>query len=343
MDPSLPVFQSNEEEDASSAEQQPHWLLRVKHVVFSGGGVRATAFLGALQCLEEVHALIGQSSGDKSTVLLQQFEGFAGSSAGALLAMGCAAQVSLNDMTEWFLEQETDDTLWEAIRNVTQLTNTGGLLHGQALKSRVEQLLSMSAVLQTPATDEWTFDRLHQVTGKTLKVVTSNLSSGRYDVFDHLSTPDASVVDVVVASMSLPFLVQPSTLRGQLHVDGGLFNNFPIDLFPADDVLGLRVCGTPTLQGGFEFQRYASFLCSRTMDYYEDMRLRLLPEEEYRHRTVTVEYSEANLLDMVRSNRQTRERYVAMGHEVMKQYLVRELLLAPASVLMTILFWTRGC
>lgn len=63
------------------------------------------------------------------------------------------------------------------------------------------------------------FDRLRM----PLRVVTSNLTEGRGQVF-----AEGSLVDVVMASTCLPGIFEPVLIDGQQYVDGGPFENLPI-------------------------------------------------------------------------------------------------------------------
>ena len=47
-------------------------------------------------------------------------------------------------------------------------------------------------------------------------------------VFSARTTPDASIVDAVLASMSIPIVFEPTRFRGRCLVDGGVVDNCPV-------------------------------------------------------------------------------------------------------------------
>ncbi len=64
---------------------------------------------------------------------------------------------------------------------------------------------------------------------KKLFITTTNLNKGIYKCWDK-----GDIYKIVRASSSLPFLFEPVEIDGELHVDGGLMNNLPIE--PLKDI-----------------------------------------------------------------------------------------------------------
>lgn len=58
-----------------------------------------------------------------------------------------------------------------------------------------------------------------------LTIVTTNLEKGVAEYWQH----EGDLIEPVIASMSMPGLFTPVELGGQLHVDGGIANNVPLD------------------------------------------------------------------------------------------------------------------
>ena len=64
---------------------------------------------------------------------------------------------------------------------------------------------------------------------KKLFITTSNLNTGMYKCWDK-----GNIFKITRASSSLPFLFEPVEINGELHVDGGLVNNLPVE--PLKDI-----------------------------------------------------------------------------------------------------------
>jgi NTE family protein len=59
---------------------------------------------------------------------------------------------------------------------------------------------------------------------KKLFITVSNISSGHMEVFS-----EGPLFQVVVASASIPIIFEPQVINGQTYVDGGLFNDLPVE------------------------------------------------------------------------------------------------------------------
>lgn len=73
---------------------------------------------------------------------------------------------------------------------------------------------------------------------KKLYVTTTNMSSAKTNTFHK-----GSLIDKIVASSSIPVLFEPVEIDGELHVDGGLMNNMPIEPLKkqCDKIIGVNV------------------------------------------------------------------------------------------------------
>ena len=69
-------------------------------------------------------------------------------------------------------------------------------------------------------------------------VSTSNLNNGDYDIFSR-----GDLIAPVVASSCIPMLFKPVEINGDMHVDGGLLNNLPLEPLQksCSHILGVHV------------------------------------------------------------------------------------------------------
>lgn len=61
----------------------------------------------------------------------------------------------------------------------------------------------------------------------TLKIVASDISNRKMQVFSPTTTPKVAVADAVAASVCLPLIFEPWRIDGRFYVDGGLVSNLP--------------------------------------------------------------------------------------------------------------------
>lgn len=192
--------------------------------VFSGGGVKAFSFIGALELVEERGF---------------EFERVAGTSAGAIIASFIAAGYKSEEIRELFeelnLKKLLDPNTFGSV--VPFLKWVGlyfklGLYKGRHLEDWIEEKLAVKGV--------YTFS---DIPAGSLKVIASDLTLGRilvlpddlkqiYDV-DPKTFPIAKAVRM---SAGIPYFYVPEKLAGRqsqksLIVDGGLLSNFPLWVF----------------------------------------------------------------------------------------------------------------
>ncbi|MBY6203174.1 patatin-like phospholipase family protein [Maritalea mobilis] len=70
-----------------------------------------------------------------------------------------------------------------------------------------------------------------------LKVVATELRTGRMVLFDAYDTPDTCVSDAVMASAAIPILFKPVLIDGKEYCDGGLVSNLPAWTFDRNRLL----------------------------------------------------------------------------------------------------------
>ncbi|MFD1928474.1 patatin-like phospholipase family protein [Sporosarcina siberiensis] len=190
--------------------------------VFSGGGLKGFALVGALQVLEEKGF---------------RFKRVVGTSAGAILACFIAAGYTGKEIEEMLSEQNFEELLdprktiipipfMKWIRLYWQL----GLYQGIALESWFMEKLAHKGI--------YTFSDLP---AGTLKFIASDLTNGRIIVLpDDLERYDISAGSFPVSralrmSCGIPFFFEPVRLKtgsGEtIVVDGGVLSNFPMWLF----------------------------------------------------------------------------------------------------------------
>jgi len=198
--------------------------------VFSGGGIKGLALIGAYQALEE--------KGYK-------FKRLAGTSAGAVIAAFIAAGYSSRELLKIMDDIEVSKLLdSNAIISLPiikwfRVYYRLGLYKGVALESWVEEKLKARGI--------YTFADLPP---QSLRVIASDLSNGRLLVLPDdlekygIAKETFPVARAIRMSASLPYFFEPVKLRSlegiSFMVDGGVLSNFPMWLFDRENVKKVR-------------------------------------------------------------------------------------------------------
>lgn len=191
--------------------------------VFSGGGMKAIAYAGAIQALEEKNIFFKRLAGTS-----------AGSIVASLLAVGYNGEEILGVLNQmnpanFLIEKSLFGKL--PFLRWFRLYFKYGLYKADLFEAWIEELLIQKEVR--------TFGDLND---QILKIIVSDISTGRIvvmpdDLADYGIDPQTfSIATAVRMSCSLPFFFEPGTIMNKkgekcLMVDGGVLSNFPIWLF----------------------------------------------------------------------------------------------------------------
>lgn len=233
------VNAQNDSVSLTSQETSPQTRKKVG-VVLSGGGAKGMAHIGVLKVLEKAGIPVDIVTGTSI-----------GSIVGGLYSIGYNAH-SLDSMVrkqDWtyvitdkedlskqsYLDRKKENTYIfnTALNFGKRNVNAGGLIKGKNLAELFQKLF-------VGYTDSLDFN-------KDLKIpfacVATNIMDNSEVVFHSGRLPQA-----IRASMSIPAAFSPVRIGGMVLVDGGLKNNFPVDVareMGAEVVIGITLNGKP--------------------------------------------------------------------------------------------------
>jgi NTE family protein len=200
--------------------------------VFSGGGIKGFALIGALEIIEQKGF---------------RFERVAGTSAGSIVAGFSAAGYTSSEMFDLMNELDLKKLL-DARRTLLPFSAAKwlllywrlGLYKGHELEKWIAEKLAARGIR--------TFGDLAP---QKLRVIASDLTNGRLvvlpdDLMSYGIDPGRfSVAKAIRMSCSLPYFFEPVKLKSyegetSVVVDGGVLSNFPMWLFDKENVKKLR-------------------------------------------------------------------------------------------------------
>lgn len=202
----------------------------VRYMQFAGGGTRGTMYLGMMHALED-HA---HHKGIPFAELSQQFQGFAGTSAGSIFALSMTLKLSYEQCAEIFQPVIADPHNIAPRTDLAALFTNFGLDDGKSLRQLIDGILHMGGLSSTV-----TFATISRLLSRELIVVATNAHTRQPQHFSARDTPDMSVADAVYMSMSVPFMFEPIRYKGDYMLDGALSENMPRTHFPTDETLFL--------------------------------------------------------------------------------------------------------
>lgn len=300
-------------------------------IVLEGGGICGIAHVGAIRALAENN-------------LTENITHFAGSSAGAINAMLMAIGYSPEEMLKILSEldfKSFQDEDWGIVRDTYRLMSCFGFYKGNMfyewLGWIIEQKLGVG-------TQNITFKQLHDSKKIVLVVTGTNVNTGETRYFSWKSEPDMPIRLAVRISMSIPLYFQAVKYKGEIYVDGGMANNYPIWVFDTDDygsktlytsstttppnphVIGLkltgnneRVCNSLVKYDRTDVTNLVNF-CSNLVNTLLHATENLHIHAGYWDRTVNIPTFNYSAIDFTLSQ-EDKDKLVASGHQAMSEWI----------------------
>ncbi len=209
------------------------------YIVFSGGGVKGTAFCGALKVLEDQEIICCKGS---------HIKGYAGTSAGSIIAALMAVGYNSKEMTRVMMDldmRKLVDDKWGVVRDTYNLFDDFGVAPGTYFNELLGDLIEAKT-----GDRDYTIDELYKKTGIKLVIVGTDLTERRPIYFypEHRENgyKDIPIRFAVRMSMSIPYIFEPVQFNGSYCVDGGLLDDFALHVFdgsyPGDPNASKNLC-----------------------------------------------------------------------------------------------------
>ena len=195
-----------------------------KNLVFEGGGVKGLAYVGALEVLEARDVLTG---------IVRVGGASAGAITALLLSVGYEVHEVKSILEGMDFEEFKDGGLFPLL--ATRLLCKFGLYKGDRFKEWIGELIHMKTGLKNPTFAQFeAYRKTSSLKTRSIYILGTNLSTRFSEVFSHETTPGMSIIEAVRISMSIPLFFAAVKDHADYYVDGGVLNNYPIQLF--DDI-----------------------------------------------------------------------------------------------------------
>jgi NTE family protein len=181
--------------------------FRYNYLVLSGGGVRGSALLGALEvlnehkCLNDIHTYVGSSVG--ALIIM-------------LLCIGYYPQEIFDIVSNVNIKEMQQIDIWKMISHY-------GLDTASKMMKYIKTLMRKKNI-----NTNVTLKELYDITNKRLIITGTCIDTHTIEYFDDITAPNLKVIDAVRISISIPFVFTSPKYKDCHYVDGGLLDNYPI-------------------------------------------------------------------------------------------------------------------
>lgn len=179
---------------------------------FEGCGIFGMVYVGAIKYLEEQD-------------LISNVNFFSGTSSGAIITTMLALGYTSSEIYD-VLEKTDWNKLYDYNIGCFNFLSGFGLYKGDKLHKLYKQ------IIKNKTNSEFTtFKELYLKTGKKLYICAVNANKQRSEYFSVDTHPFMEIHLALRLSTSFPFIFKSLKFRGDYYVDGGVIDNYPIEIF----------------------------------------------------------------------------------------------------------------
>jgi NTE family protein len=277
----------------------------IKNLVFSGGSSKGFSYLGVLKALDEFS-------------ILDNIQELAGTSIGALFCCYIVLKYHPLDLIKIFMELDLNWLHNINSDSILNLLNKYGLDSGENVIKFLELIISFKFPNKPPSSitfiDLWNYNPI-KITLTGCRVYQDFID---LELYNHILTPNMSVIKALRISMSIPPLFTPLNEDKYHLIDGGVINNYPIDLFKDQKETTLGILAYETIENK---------KCNNALDIYKSIVIHMIrretriKKEKYFDNTITIEVS-LNMFKIFNLTNQEKLNVINIGYQLTKQYLV---------------------
>lgn len=191
-------------------------------LVLSGGGSKGLLLLGALQCAYD-------------NFLLQNINKYIGTSSGSIICFLLAIGYTPIEIIVYTCTHQLMEKLQHF--NVVAMINGGGASSYNSIQEQLEKM-TISKLGYLP-----TLNDIQTRFNKTLICVTYNLTEDKVEYLSPETHPNLPCITALRMSSNIPLIFEKYKYGNNYYIDGGVSDNFPIDL---GDRIGEKVLGIQT-------------------------------------------------------------------------------------------------
>lgn len=273
-----------------------------RRLIFSGGGVRVIAYLGAIQVLEEKG-------------FLKHVKEFCGVSAGGLTALMLALGYSLKVIERFCYEYDFSELRSLEPDSLFEITETFGLDTGENLEKLIHKILKHKGF-----SADVTFQQLADSgRAKGVRFWAADIQYLQPVEFSAKASPDISVAFALQASMSIPLYFKPliHPVKKTYLVDGGVFDNYPLSFCSEEEIQQTIGFAFELGKLPLEVTGIQSFMTLLNCGYYRPSYQKFI--NKYKDRTIVIRCAEVSSLDFEISL-EARQKLASIGRQAAEDY-----------------------
>lgn len=191
-------------------------------LVLAGGGMKGLGLLGAIKYLEEFGSI-------------QNIEIYAGTSIGVIISVLIIIGYSAHDIYKFTKLFDMSKSIDFNINNLFTKYTVSNCNNYEIILSELLKKKNISPKINLL--------ELYKLTKKKVIGTTVCITTKQTEYISYENYPELDIITFMKMSSAVPFLFEPVQYNNKLYIDGGLTDNFPLDLFKdkLENVIGINI------------------------------------------------------------------------------------------------------
>lgn len=199
----------------------------IKKIIFSGGGAKGISYVGIIKYFREL-----EESGNVRFDIDEMCCVSIGSVFGILYIIG----YTYDELYSEIMDLDLGDLKKFKIKNFLEKY---GMDNGKMIMNWLEMMFSKRGISKN-----LTLNEIWLRYGIDFKVMVTNVNKYCVEMFSYKTHPNLKVIKAIRMATSIPFIFCAEKYNGNVYVDGGILNNYPIKLYEDvgfENILGVKL------------------------------------------------------------------------------------------------------
>ncbi len=206
--------------------------MKITNLVISGGAYYGFSIYGALRTLNQMNKYH-----------ISDIKNIYGTSIGTVIGCIIAMNYDWKTLDDYLITRPWHQTFPVNLNTVFNAYSNCGIFDKRFIQTIMHPLL-----LGKHMDPNITLKGFYNATQVKMNFVTTNIETVTQEVFSHESHPDILLTDALYFSCCVPVLFRPEHYNGIIYLDGGILNNYPLDICiengaDPDEIIGVQLLG----------------------------------------------------------------------------------------------------
>lgn len=182
-------------------------------------------------------------------------------SGGSIISAIIALRIPMDESLEYIINRPWNKIIKFDIDTLLNFNHKKGFYDYDIMYKVLQPLLSSNDISM-----DITLEEIYNLYNIELRMITTELDSFKMVELSYLTHPTLKLMNAIMMSISCPPIFSPFMYEGKYYIDGGIYNNYPVDLMLRDVIedehdliLGINIFKSNQIEYTFNYNEMNSY------------------------------------------------------------------------------------